>query len=639
MSVLAPDLFDRRFDDLLEIGRSQLPGLAPDWTDYNLHDPGITLLELLAWVAEAQMYSLSRMRRDERAAYAVLAGLAPRGPRAASGVLWPAPRAAGYPSQASAQSMVIPAGALVRPEHVPTPAYRTVRKQLWLGADLTGVRSRDARGRATDHTSTNERGSVAFLPFGALAGPRDVLELTLLCRSETGLLPPRRNDAEGACISIGVRADSQARPASGVDPDRQPSCQALEVVMRTGGQRYPLQVIEDSSHGFMRSGALSLALPALPDAKGELVIEIRAPRGFPRPPRVLAIAFNAIAVRQGRLIESEVHLASTLPDQCLPLQERDLEFGDEARGLRVESIETGARHIWRQVSDLSTSGPSDRDYTLDTVRGMIRFGNGINGRIAQPGAQILLSYAVCDGAAGNSPRNQRWIVQGFSGVYGTNPDAFVAGSDGSDLAGQRREARRRAREDHALVTASDLEAAALALPDLEVAQALALAPIQGAPATGEMQLIALRLRHPALEPSAAPGQGPETARWLAEVKRQLAPRLPMGLRLMVRGPRYVGFHIRAELQATERADPAAVAAAVRHLLIEREVKPVFGQALAARDIAALIRTVADVARVRSLQLHDAGGNPVQRLRIPPDAIAVIDLAASQILVHGDGSAA
>ena len=51
---------------LIEIGRAKLPSLAPEWTDHNAHDPGITLMELLAYTAEAQLYSLSRLRRDER---------------------------------------------------------------------------------------------------------------------------------------------------------------------------------------------------------------------------------------------------------------------------------------------------------------------------------------------------------------------------------------------------------------------------------------------------------------------------------------------------------------------------------------------------------------------------------------------
>ena len=66
MKALAPNLFQRRFQDFVEMGRARLPSLAPEWTDHNAHDPGITLMELLAWVAEAQLYSLSRMLRDER---------------------------------------------------------------------------------------------------------------------------------------------------------------------------------------------------------------------------------------------------------------------------------------------------------------------------------------------------------------------------------------------------------------------------------------------------------------------------------------------------------------------------------------------------------------------------------------------
>src|SRR3954470_9494577 len=88
MKQLAPKLFDRRFQDLVEIGRARLRALAPDWTDYNAHDPGITLMELLAWPPEAQLYALSRMRRDERAAYAAFLGVRSGGTRGATGVIW-----------------------------------------------------------------------------------------------------------------------------------------------------------------------------------------------------------------------------------------------------------------------------------------------------------------------------------------------------------------------------------------------------------------------------------------------------------------------------------------------------------------------------------------------------------------------
>src|SRR4029079_17618619 len=89
MSGVALKLFDRRFSDLVKIGRAKLPSIAPEWTDHNAHDPGITLMELLAWVGEAQMYSLSKLRRDERQSYAALLGFAPSGTTAATGLIWP----------------------------------------------------------------------------------------------------------------------------------------------------------------------------------------------------------------------------------------------------------------------------------------------------------------------------------------------------------------------------------------------------------------------------------------------------------------------------------------------------------------------------------------------------------------------
>src|SRR5262245_4094801 len=107
MRRLAPDFFDRRFDDLIEAGRSRLPSLAPRWTDYNAHDPGITLMELLAWVSEAQLYGLARMRRDERASYAALLGLRPEGPTPARGSLWPDRGDADSPFRTFRQSIVL----------------------------------------------------------------------------------------------------------------------------------------------------------------------------------------------------------------------------------------------------------------------------------------------------------------------------------------------------------------------------------------------------------------------------------------------------------------------------------------------------------------------------------------------------
>lgn len=61
MPIPLPELDDRRFADLVEEGRRLIPALAPSWTDHNPSDPGITLIELFAFVSELLMYRANRV--------------------------------------------------------------------------------------------------------------------------------------------------------------------------------------------------------------------------------------------------------------------------------------------------------------------------------------------------------------------------------------------------------------------------------------------------------------------------------------------------------------------------------------------------------------------------------------------------
>jgi hypothetical protein len=61
MSIAIPNLDDRTFDELVREGLSLLPAYAPDWTNHNPSDPGITLVELLAYFTEMLIYRLGRV--------------------------------------------------------------------------------------------------------------------------------------------------------------------------------------------------------------------------------------------------------------------------------------------------------------------------------------------------------------------------------------------------------------------------------------------------------------------------------------------------------------------------------------------------------------------------------------------------
>jgi predicted phage baseplate assembly protein len=87
MFVPLPNLDDRRWADLVDEGRSLIPVYAPAWTDHNAHDPGITLMEMLAWITETDIYRVDRIPDSHYRAFLSLIGLRVLPPAAARAVV------------------------------------------------------------------------------------------------------------------------------------------------------------------------------------------------------------------------------------------------------------------------------------------------------------------------------------------------------------------------------------------------------------------------------------------------------------------------------------------------------------------------------------------------------------------------
>jgi hypothetical protein len=69
MPLTLPDLDDRAYADLVAEARSLIPAFAPDWTDHNPADPGITLIELFAWLIEMLLYRVNQVTDANRLAF------------------------------------------------------------------------------------------------------------------------------------------------------------------------------------------------------------------------------------------------------------------------------------------------------------------------------------------------------------------------------------------------------------------------------------------------------------------------------------------------------------------------------------------------------------------------------------------
>ena len=56
-----PKLDDRRFQDLVDEAKRRVQQRCPEWTDHNVSDPGVTLIEAFAWMTDQLLYRLNRV--------------------------------------------------------------------------------------------------------------------------------------------------------------------------------------------------------------------------------------------------------------------------------------------------------------------------------------------------------------------------------------------------------------------------------------------------------------------------------------------------------------------------------------------------------------------------------------------------
>src|SRR6185295_13651514 len=91
----------------------------------------------------------------------------------------------------------------------------------------------------------------------------------------------------------------------------------------------------------------------------------------------------------------------------------------------AEHTTDGFEIAWNYRADLLSSGPDDDHFTVEPLNGVIRFGDGVNGRIPPAGARLTSTYRRIGGAAGNVPaRALNTLVDPLDGVDPTVVSVF-----------------------------------------------------------------------------------------------------------------------------------------------------------------------------------------------------------------------
>src|SRR5919202_2476327 len=95
MALPTPNLDDRRFQDLVDDAKRMVMRRCPEWTDHNVSDPGVTLIETFAFMTDQLLFRLNRVPDRLYLKFLDLIGLQliPPVPAGPPGTFWLSPPA------------------------------------------------------------------------------------------------------------------------------------------------------------------------------------------------------------------------------------------------------------------------------------------------------------------------------------------------------------------------------------------------------------------------------------------------------------------------------------------------------------------------------------------------------------------
>jgi hypothetical protein len=168
MPLLLPNLDDRTWADLVDEGRSLIPVYGPEWTDHNASDPGITLIELLAWFAEMDIYELNQISDRERLKFLKLVGVTPQPPLAARSIVR-IELLAGNPPLKLAAGIEFLGVDLTGSSPSVVPRYRTRKELMLVSGTIEALQSRSGTVFQNLTSAWKRRSPIA--PFSTTPQP------------------------------------------------------------------------------------------------------------------------------------------------------------------------------------------------------------------------------------------------------------------------------------------------------------------------------------------------------------------------------------------------------------------------------------------------------------------------------------
>jgi predicted phage baseplate assembly protein len=615
----APILDDRRFQDLVDDAKRLVMRRCPEWTDHNVSDPGVALIEAFAYMTDVLLYRLNRVPDRLYVKFLEMIGLQM------------------FPPTASRVPVTF---WLSRPLEAPFTVPR--------GSEVTTAGTDQAAPVvfSTFHELEIVPCALESLVTGAEDGGMEDLTVQTELDSPVGVFSSPPVAGETMCVGLtsavprcAVRLDVVAHAEGvGVNPKHPP----LVWEALCGEEWVECEVSTDETGGLNRSGYIVLHVPPGHDvrvvagrAAGWLRAKVVAPQPGQPPYSATPVLSGVAACTVGgtaTAVNAEMVAGEVLgdsegvPGQRFVLGRRPVLAGVADPRLEVSSPD--GWKAWERVQNFADSGPDDRHYVLDGYAGEVLLGPLVrlkDGRTRQHGAVPVAGatvrirdYAVGGGPDGNvaarTITSLRSSIPFVTAVQNRHPGSGGTSGETLDQAVARGPLMLRTRD--RAVTAEDYELLARqAAP--EVARVRCVPADGDLVPAGTVKLLVVPAA-PALRGRLALEDlvpAPETLDTIAE---RIDRTRVAGVRVLLEPPRYRGVTVVARLVARPRVSAEQVASDALDALY-RLLNPLpgggpdgkgwgFGRPVQYGELFATLREVRGVELVEDLRLF--GADPV-----------------------------
>lgn len=384
MSLPAPKLDDRQFQDIVDEAKKRIPHYCKEWTDHNVSDPGITLIEMFAWMTEIILYRMNQMPDLHYAKFMDMLGIRLKEPEPAT---CPVTFWLSAPQEIP---ILIPAGTEVASTQTETEqaiVFTTIENFLIavpkLAESLSRISTRDGSRRYDEHNLRRlEAGFEGVEIFSRLPMEGDALYFGF------------ENDLSQHIVGFDMDCDPAG--GAGIDPTLPPYVWEASTGGADNLRWQPCDIESDTTKGMNSPGRILLHMPKMGryrvNNKDRYWIRVRVKEISPaeaeegmtpyqvspraRQIRVASWGGTTEAIHAQQIHKEFLGRSDGSAGQRYFLQMTPLLRRQPGENLVVQ-VEGEKPQVWKEVEDFSKTGTADKVYSLDSITGELRFGPAI----------------------------------------------------------------------------------------------------------------------------------------------------------------------------------------------------------------------------------------------------------------------